>query len=558
LNKDKNNSKEDGEKFDNKSISYLYNDYKNSPISDGLTEEQIRDNVSKLHKAVNQSFDASFSVNSNRKNIFNMDTFINGIYGNITSTVMRRKYTSKTINAIMDSPYKFKDELTRMSLYFYIKTQEYKGIIEYKSNMLTYSNVLECSNVVDDSFDMDDYIKNIKFVENYALNSKLAIATKILVRDDVYFAYEVSDNSGKNYIWKKLPTEYCRIIGKDRFETYRVGFDYSYFDLYPAELDKFPVEFASRYNSIRDTRNKAGKSSKSRKKSLNESLAGNNMVFELNGEKAIAFKFDESVDFVLPFFSGMFVDLIRLAELKDVEVVGAVSDNYKLLHQKAIMETESGQIDSFTLSGGYLKQFHENLESTAPPGVGIFTSPMEVQAITLKNGIGTAEDGIVKKQLTNVLTQSGTSQLLFNGSSTSATGLDKNIQVDENMMFKVLRQYEKFMRKRLFLYNKETYKYNLKFLNHTHYNSDVLFERYLKAGQFGFNTEFEVNAVMGRSQLSMINSGRILDKLNIKESMIPFQSSHVGDANTDSGEVGDKKIESKLSEDGRKSRDRNL
>ena len=113
------------------------------------------------------------------------------------------------------------------------------------------------------------------------------------------------------------------------------------------------------------------------------------------------------------------------------------------------------------------------------------------------------------------------------------------------------------MRKRLVLFNKGSYKFDLKFLDHTHYNTEALFNNLLKAGQFGFNTEFEINAVLGRNQIDFINAGKVMDVLGLKDKMIPLKSSHVGDAST-SDEVGGKKTEEELTEDGAKSRDRDL
>ena len=536
-------------------LSDLYLDYVNSDISKGLTDEVIRKNVTDIYTKVNTHFSSAFSQHGDKAK-FNVNMFLDGVMGKMQrASNIPKKYDALTINKIMEVPYNYKDDLLRMSMYFYIRTQEFKNIIEYKSNMLTYSNVLYPSTIVDENFDVDLYMKNLQFIKDYQLKSKLGIASKILVRDDVYFGYEITDNSGKNFIWKKLPSEFCLILGRDRFETYRVGFDMRYFDKFPQDLETFPTEFKEKYADYQK-----GKNLKTKGKGKNINLTTDwelLSVMELSNDKAFAFKFDESVDYVLPYFSGMFLDLIRLSDLKDIAIISDVADNYKLIHQEIPINKESGQEDDYLISGEFLKGFHDNLRSNIPEGVGALTSPMKVTAVTLKNNAGSAEETMVSKHVTTLLTQSGTSALLFNGSSTSAMGLNKNIQVDENMMFKVLRQYELFMRKRLVLFNKGSYKFDLKFLDHTHYNTEALFNNLLKAGQFGFNTEFEINAVLGRNQIDFINAGKVMDVLGLKDKMIPLKSSHVGDAST-SDEVGGKKTEEELTEDGAKSRDRDL
>lgn len=532
-------------------LSDLYLDYKSSDLSKDLTEDQIRKNVTDIYTKVHSSFSAS-SGKVNDHFYFSVNDFLDNVMGRLSrASMMPRKYDVKTVNNILEVPYKMKDELLRLSMYFYIRTQEYKGIIEYKSGMLTYSNIVRPTNM---DFDEDSYYKNLQFSKDYNIESKFGKATKKLVRDDVYFAYEISDNSGKNYIWKELPSEYCTILGRDRFETYRVGFDMSYFLAYPQYIDSYPTEFKEKFNDYSEKRKKRMTEKNVTRKLLE--IEGLESIYELDNNRAIAFKFDESIDYVLPFYSAMFLDMIRLAELKDVEILSEVSDNYKLIHQLIPMDKEGKGEDEFLISGEYLDGFHDNLRKNVPKDVGVATTPMPLTAINLKSNVASAGDGITQKYVSNLLTQSGTSALLFNGASTSSLGLNKNIQVDENMMFKVLRQYELFMNKRLFLYNKGSYNFSLQFLNHTHFNTEELYNRLFKAGQYGLNTEFEVGAVIGVKQIDLIQNANIMEKLGLKSKFIPFQSSHVGDASTK--ETGNKTTENNLTDDGMKSRERDL
>jgi hypothetical protein len=532
-------------------LSDLYMDYKNSEISQGLSEDEIRKNVTEIYTKVNSEFGKNFSKHGD-KAFFNINGFLDGVMTKMhKSMTVARKYDSKTINKIMEVPYRYKEELLRITMYFYLRVQEYKGIIEYKSNMLPYSYILNPTSVEDD-FDEDKYFRNLQFAKDYNIASKFSKATKLLVRDDVYFAYEMTDSSGKNFLWKTLPSEYCTILGRDRFETYRVGFNMNYFVNFPEDLDRFPPEFKKLFSDYQNSKKQTKK-----KGVLNPLDYEDNAIYELDNTKAIAFKFDESVDFVLPYFSGMFMDLIRLSELKDVEILSAISDNYKLIHQEIPMSKESGQEDDFMLSGEFMDIFHKNLRDNVPEGIGVATTPMKVSAITLKSNVGSAEENIVTKHVSNLMTQSGTSTLMFNGNSTSALGLNKNIQMDENSLFKLLRQYELFMNKRLFLFNKNTYKFNLKFLDHTYYNTEDLHARYLKNGQYGMMQVFELAAVSGVQQIDFINNMKVVGKLGILDMMKPLSSSHVQDG-SNSDEVGGKKTEKELSDDGAKSRERDL
>jgi hypothetical protein len=375
-----------------------------------------------------------------------------------------------------------------------------------------------------------------------------------LFRDDVYFAYEIADVGGRNFIWKTLPSEYCHIIGRDKFGTYRVGFNFMYFDSYPDELKSYPQEFSTKHQEYLN-RKKLNKNNNVTRRMLND--AGLWSVIELDNTKAIAFKLDESLDYVLPYFSGMFVDLLRLIELKDVEAVSAIADNYKLIHQQIPLNPEGKEEDDYLISGDDATAYHNNLRANVPEGIGVATTPMKLTSVSLKGNVNSQAENIVTKHVSNLLTSSGTSAIMFNGSTNSAMGLDKNIKVDENNAFKLLRQYELFMNKRLFYYNKSTYKCSLKFLDHTRYNTSELFDRYLKAGQFGMETTFEINAVMGRSQKDLISRLQVMKELDIRDDMITLKSTHVGDS-LDSSGAGNPKEEGELTDDGAKSRDRGL
>lgn len=525
-------------------LSDLYMDVKNSDMSKDMTEEQIRNYTLDAYTKVSRSFESSFD----KKKHFSINNYLDGAVGRtLRSMTLTKKYSSDTINKMLESPQYYKEELVRLGLYLYIRVQEYKGIVEYKSGMLTYSNVLRPHGLVDEEFDVDSYKKNLQFISDYNIASKFGKATKYLVREDVYFAYELSDGSGKNFIWKQLPSDYCVILGRDRFETYKVGFNFGYFDTYPNDLMTYPLEFQEKY-AVHKAKRTASKVS-----NLN-TLQGVEYI-ELDVNKAVAFKFDESVDFVLPYYSGLYIDMTRLLELKDLDMVNAISDNYKLVHQLIPLFTDTKAEDDYALSGDDIEGYHSNVRANVPEGIGVATTPMKLEGITLKTNVGSQEENIVSKHISNLMSGSGTSKILFNGNSTSAVGLEKNIQVDENMLFKLLRQYELYMNKRLFLYNKQSYKYRLQFLDHTYFNTEILFERYLKMGQFGFNTEFETSAVCGINQIDFINNCEVVDLLGIKDKMKPFQSSHTADG---SGEQGSPKATGKLTDEGARSRDRGL
>lgn len=499
-------------------------------MAHGKTEKEIEEAVVAIYADVNQHFKVD---NKRKKVMFAYNDFLHGIMNRSLSNTTLRKLSPKQVQKVVEQPLENYDELQRQAIYFYLTVQEFKNVIDYKSNMLTYSHVVRVRDA--DRFDKKDFIKNLTFAKDYNIASKFGIVTKYLLRDDVYFGYEMSDNS-KHYIWKKLPNEYCRLVGKDEFGVWEYEFNFGFFQSYPEALSAYPPEFATIYNAIKEGKKTPWQ--------------------QLNSKRAFAFKFDESINKPVPYFLGLFIDLARLMDIKDVDLAASISDNYKLIHQEVPINKESGREDDFLISGEFMEEFHSNLRANTPKDVGVATTPMKVTALTLKSGVGSSEENIVTRNVSNILGASGTSRILMNGDSQSSLGLNKNIQVDENNLFKLLRQYELFMNKRLFLYNNNSYKYWLSFLDHTYFNTEDLFNRLLKMGQFGFNTEFEVASVCNIQQIDFLNNAIVKEKLDLSSKAIPFKSAHIGDVST--GEVGGEKKESDLTDEGARSRGRDL
>ena len=512
-----------------KLISDIYQDYIKTDLAKDKTPEQVEKAVLDIYNNVNKHFE----INESKRQVrFAYNDFIsNMLYRALGGNTTTHKVTPRQMQTYIDLPLENYEQLQRASLYFYLTIQEYRNIIDYKSNSLTYSNVVRVRNV--ESFNKKDFVKNLTFIKDYNVASKFGLVTKSLFRDDVFYGYEMSDNS-KHYVWKKLPNEYCRLIGRDDFGVYKFEFNFSFFDAFPEAKSAYPSEFTKIYNSLK----------------------GNKWA-ELNSSRSFAFKLDDTINKPVPYFIGLFLDLARLMDIKNVDLASSISDNYKLLHQEVPLNKESGREDDFLLSGEYLEQFHENLRANVPQDVGVATTPMKVTSLTLKSNVGSSEENIVNRSISNILGSSGTSKLLFSGDTQSAVGLNKNIQVDENNLFKLLRQYELFMTRRLFYYNSNTHKYWFQFLDHTYYNTEDIYNRLLKIGQFGFNTEMELASVCGISQIDFINNNLLKKELGFVNDMIPFKSAHIGNP-SESDEVGGAKKESDLTEDGLKSRDRDL
>jgi hypothetical protein len=445
-----------------------------------------------------------------------------------------RKYTKEQIRRFLASPENYERELREVSNYLYHISQEYKNLINFLSKMLTHDYILiPDANFIDKLDDklIKNFYKTLNFLENYNIKAKLSAIEPILLREDLYFAYERTD--GTNFLWQQLPTNYCRIAGLDAFDTYIIEFDFSYFNKSNVNIDNYDDEFKNLYNYYKSDYRKY-------------------RWQKLNPEKTICFKLDRSVPYCLPLFSGIFDEVLGLENTKDLQETNNKANNYKILHQKVPMKTDNdAEPNEFLIDGDNARAFHNILKSVVPDGIGVATTPMDINAITLKNN--QYEEDIVSKVERNLFTSAGISQLIFSDENNGKIGLDRSIEFGSSIMFSLLRQYELWFKKRLRIFGNKIYNWKLAFPNITIYNQKQMFDRLLKAGEFGYS-KFFIGASLGISQAELIEIMNLENKqLELLDNLIPLISAHTQSNNPGrplkDDDLSDKGIEQRNRED---------
>jgi len=481
----------------------------------------------------------SIFQNNKRQEVaqFSVDRFLQDVYSNSYQTTPTRKYKKSDIKKFLQNPSQYEAALREVGSHLYYSVQEYKNLIHYFSKMLTFDSVLVPDTVDPTIYNnqkkiLASFYDNLQFLQDYNLKYKLGLVTDVIVKEDLWFGYERSDGAG-NYLWQRLPSNYCKMAGMDLFETYVYTFDFSYFDNKNVSLENYDSEFAEKYQKYRSNQV--------------------NRWQKLDGAKAICFKFDESVVFGLPSFSGMFEELFKLEEVKDLQETSNKVDNYKLLVQRIPMETgKDVKAGNFLISETDAAKFHGGLRKNIPDGIGATTTPMEISAISLKSQ-NSGEEDLVAKETRNLFATAGVSQLVFSSKDGGSIGLSMSVKNDSTIMFSLLRQYETWCRKRFKLKNgaSNKYRWKLNFLNITQYNKDEEFKKLIQSAQGGYSKLF-VSASLGLTQSDHLGLTELEDTiLNITEKMKPLVSSH-----TQNGEGGKPPIdEGNLSENGAKQRD---
>lgn len=490
-------------------------------------QDQPKSEFLQMYDAFLQTYQ---TFNNNQQNqpslVFDFNAF-NTAATNRVYDSKATKYTKKQIRGYLEKPEKFEKQLRECSIYIYNYFQEYKHLVDYMSKMLTHDyilvpdNIAELGNSKNSKKLLDSFYKNLQFIENYNIKSKLSAIESVLIKEDFYFGYERSD--GDNYVWQRLPSDYCRLLGYNENDVITFEFDFSYFGKQGLNLEYFDKEFEKKYNAYK---------------------SGNSPRWQQLDDNAICFKFDTSALYGLPYFAGLFTDLMGLEEYKDDQEETNRANNYKLIAlQIPIYDKEKG-INQYLITLDHVKEFLANAQKNTPEKVGVMCTPMKAEALNLNSTNTHFEENMVSKAQNDLMTSAGVSRLIGNSEKTSV-GLERSIRDDEATMFSILRQYELWFKQRLKIFNGNKNIWKLSMLNITEYNRNEVFDRYLKSGNAGL-PKSQLAACVGMSQSDLIGLSNLEKDLDLIGMLDVLPSSNTQNTSKDDeGGRPEKKVEDK-------------
>lgn len=441
-----------------------------------------------------------------------------------------RKYDKDQIRRFMLNPRNYERQLREVGLYLKNTSSHFYRINKYLSTMLTFDWLLIPVGVEQDKMQKPsfrrEYNKAIKFIESYNIKNEFGKIVETTVDEDLFFGVE--RKMGNSIVIQRLPSNYCKIVGWNE-GGYAFAFDLNYFNNRKQDIDNYSKEIKDAYKTYEKN--------------------GGNSWYQLKNN-AVAFKLNSTLDYGLPILSGIFEDIIDLEDLKDLIKKREKIENFKLLVQKIPMKKDAKSEKDFLIGLDSVKIFHRNIKDNLPDGVSIVSSPMELEGVSFErsrsspvNNVSVAEE--------QVYNSSGVSSALFNSQKSGSIGLNRSLEVDQNMMFGFLRQIEKYLNYRLSKINNGI-TFKIMFPDLTHFNRKEKSEMYLKVGQYGFPKLLLASSlgIQANDLTSLVDFENHF--LELADNLIPLTSSH-----TSSGEdVGrTKKDEKDLSDKGIEARD---
>lgn len=410
---------------------------------------------------------------------------------------MTSKYTVVQVENFMKNPLGNQKQLRQLSNYLYNVSPEYRQIINYVSSMPSYSYVIDTLNVLDEKTDFKSFekakLKVAQRLSKMSLSHELGKALKVAWKQDVFYGYE--HETEDSFFIQHMDADYCRISSVDYDGVFLYEFDFSYFNLDKTLLSNYPEEFQKKYQQYQITKE--------------------NWI-ELNSERAFAFKINEEItNYPLLPYAVLFEPIFDLEEYKKIQKARIKMDNFMLLTQQIPLNDKAQGMDEFLISLETAMEFHNLIVSGLDEGVGFLTSPMKIEAI--KTEKSNKDKDAVAMALRGVFDAGGISQFLFNSDKNTSTGVGKSVIVDEQLVFRTLRQIERWLNRKIRRMSGK-FKFKVRMLNISSFDEGESFNMYLTGAQSGFPSIDEAAAAIGISHLDLHN------KLMIENSSIGFQN----------------------------------
>lgn len=455
------------------------------------------------------------------------------------SQQLTRRFTRADVARFLENPQRYAKELGMMSTALYNASPHYRRLINYYSNLPLLDYIVEpygidLSKSVNEKSFRTGYQRAIDLAELMNVKHEFKKALKVAWMRDTFYGYQ--HEAKDSFFIQELPFEFCQISSIED-GVYNFSFNLQYFDRNPTQVELFPKEFKSMYNKFKS--------------------GSQGQWQELDVNKTVLIKINEEVTHDMPPFIGIFKSIYDIEDYKALKMAKETMSNYKFIVQKIPIRDKSERNNDFLIDLTNVAMFHNKTSATLPDGVGLITTPFDVDTVNFSKD--KSETDNVQEAEREFYASAGTSQMLFNGDKSSNANLGKSINVDEQDVFTVLRQVERFIARKMKYDIKGTFKFRLKFLDTTLFNQDEVIERYLKSAQYGLPVKMLLSASLGLSPSAVTSMAYLENEvLNLTESFIPLSSTHTQSGNSEGAEGAGrpKSDEDELSEKGEEQIDR--
>lgn len=452
-----------------------------------------------------------------RKNmmVFDSSAFarlvISDLSKNKSGREMLKKYKQSEVREIIEG---YKREANQLKLreisqLLFAKSPQYQRLIQHFSGMALFSHVItpiKDIKKLNKGKVVKQYTEIGELVKMMNLKHEMGKVMHVGFKEDTFFGYIHKDS--KSFYIQQIDGRICKATSVED-GVFNYSIDMSIFQNDETKLSGMAQEIQSKYREW---------------KSIRKQNKNVDCWVELDARNTICIKVNENMLENFPPFAGSFDAIFDIEGFKRLRKDKEELGNYMLVTQEIPMRTDSEHNNDFSIDDKMFKYFHNMAVDTVPDNVGVITSPMKIEPLKFERDRSDS-DGVAKAER-DFWSGSGTSQLLFNTDKSTSQGLLMSIKTDEEIVFGVLTQIQRWVNRYLRFHFGDLM-FNVNILHVTHFNRKEMFDMYIQSGQYGIPVKSHISAVVGLEPIEVMNMAYLEnDLLKFHEEFIPLSSSH--------------------------------
>lgn len=427
------------------------------------------------------------------------------------------------------------NNLRNLSRYLFYRSQVYFRLIMYNATMFDLN-----SRTVIPSYDLTktnnenkilkSYYETLQWLERMNLPHEFLTVLINNFIEDVFYGCCWIDETGIFIL--QLPPEYCKIKGKYFSGDYAFDVDMSFFKKHEYLIDYLGEPLASMYSAY------GGDNSKK--------------FQPMWDEHALCTKYRlESWETVCPPYSGLFLDLIGLLNLSDVQAVADEQQIYKLITATIPLLNGSDIPDDWAVDLQTALDYYKRLESSLPDYVGSVISPIPLDVLSFSDD-QTTDVTKVQSATRELLNTSGGAQTLNSATLTNSEGVRSANRVDSALAITpLIGQIQGWVNRMLGYLMSDPAK--VKFFNVSIHTKDAFKETLQKDLNYGFVSALAINSLNGFSELDTLSLNYLeKDILNLNGRFVPLKTASTQSVDSEGGAPEKSNVE--ISDEGDKSR----
>ena len=445
-------------------------------------------------------------------------------------------YSKENVISYLQNISSNENNLRNLSRYLFYRSQVYFRLVMYNATMfdLNARTVIPSYNPTKENNPkkmLKSYYETLQWLERMNHQHEFLPVLINNFIEDVFYGCCWIDETGMFIL--PLPPENCKIDGKYFTGDFSFSVDMSYYKKYEYLIDYLGEPLSSMYKEY----------------------GGDNAKrwVHMPDEYALCTKYRlESWETICPPYSGLFIDLIGLLNLADVQAVADEQQIYKIITAEIPRLEGTNMPDDWAVDLQTALDYYRRLEASLPDYVGSVITPIPLDVLSFSED-QTTDTTKIQKATKEVLNTSGGAQILNSSTISGAEAFRSATKADTELAISsLLGQIQGWTNRMLSYLTSNPAK--VKFFEVSSYTKDAFKESLQKDLNYGFVSSLAINSLNGFSELDTLALNYLeKDVLNLNERFVPLQTASTQSGNNEGG--APEKSDTEISDEGSETKD---